>query len=115
MDTKSPPSFAAGSAAYKDEYIRTSTATGNVQSTRTHPRMKESPRQSPPQIHIEGDAFEAPVPTESTQPDLTEQMDRESQEYPISLFDCIWDSFRVSEAEFLGCAKQYSHVIEAAK
>ena len=68
--TKSPPSFAAGSAPsgemqYKDEYIRTSTATGNAHSPRTNAR-KESLRQSPPPIHIEGDAFEVPVPTEST-------------------------------------------------
>ena len=43
--TKSPPSFAAGSAPsgeiqYKDEYIRTSTATGNVHSTHTHPKKE---------------------------------------------------------------------------
>ena len=70
--TRSPPSFAAGSAPsgdiqYRDEYIRTScaTATGNMHSTRTNPR-RESHRPSPPRIRIEGGAYEEALPTEST-------------------------------------------------
>lgn len=42
-------------------------------------------------------------------------METETQEYSSTLFNNLWDSFKVSEIEFLSSADKFTQVIEASK